>query len=148
MSERSLAAVFSKSKVTDAHAHRFRHTFAAEILARGGTMSDVADVLSISENVARKHYAKWSPARQERISGIMRRVFTGTSEETQRVAAVQQTRPEDYLDRYGDSLSLIRTHLCGKRPRFRPPVPKRAGLLVSSAESRSSMCHYLAERGF
>jgi hypothetical protein len=51
-------------------------------------MSDVADVLGISENVARKHYAKWSPARQERISGIMRRVFTGTTEETKR-AAVQ-----------------------------------------------------------
>lgn len=58
-------------------------------MARGGTMSDVADVLGISENMARKHYAKWSPARQERISGIMRRVFTGTTEETQRAAAVQ-----------------------------------------------------------
>jgi hypothetical protein len=53
-------------------------------------MSDVADVLGISENVARKHYAKWSPARQERISGIMRRVFTGSTEEMKRaVAAVQ-----------------------------------------------------------
>jgi len=89
MAERTLAAVFNKSKVKDAHAHRFRHTLATEILARGGTMSDVADVLGISENVARKHYAKWSPARQERISGIMRRVFTGTTGETQRVAAVQ-----------------------------------------------------------
>ena len=89
MGERTLAAVFNKSKVKDAHAHRFRHTLTTEILARGGTMSGVADVLGISENVARKHYAKWSPARQERISGIMRRVFTGTSEETQRVAAAQ-----------------------------------------------------------
>jgi site-specific recombinase XerD len=89
MSERTLAAVLSKSKATDAHAHRFRHPLATDILARGGTMSDVADVLSISRNVARKHYAKWSPARQERISGIMRRVFTGPTEETKRAAAVQ-----------------------------------------------------------
>jgi integrase len=75
--------------VRDRHAHRFRHTLATEILARGGTMSDVADVLGISENVARKHFAKWSPARQARISEIMRRVFTGTTEETQRATAVQ-----------------------------------------------------------
>ena len=52
-------------------------------------MSDVADALSISENAARKHHAKWSSARQERISGIMRRVFTGTADETKRVAAAQ-----------------------------------------------------------
>lgn len=83
----TLAAAYTKSKVVDAHAHRSGHSLATDILARGGTMSDVADVLGISENVARKHYAKWSPARQERISGIMRRVFTGTTGETKRVAA-------------------------------------------------------------
>ena len=65
MAERTLAAVFSKSKVKDAHAHHFHHTLATEILARGGMMSDVANVLGISENVARKHYAKWSPAHQD-----------------------------------------------------------------------------------
>jgi len=89
MAERTLAAVFNKSKVKDAHARRFRHPLATDILARGGAISDVADVLGISENVARKHYAKWSPARQERTSGIMRRVFTGTTEETQRAGAIQ-----------------------------------------------------------
>jgi hypothetical protein len=58
--------------------------------AAGAPLSAVADALSISENVARKHYAKWSPARQERISGIMRSVFTETTEETQRAAAAAQ----------------------------------------------------------
>jgi integrase len=77
MAERTLAAVSKKSKVVDAHAHRFRHTLATDILARGGTMSDVADALGISENVARKHYAKWSAARQERIATIMRAVQGG-----------------------------------------------------------------------
>jgi len=52
-------------------------------------MADVADVLSISEHAARRYYAKWSRDRQSRISGIMRRVFTGTSEETQRLGAIQ-----------------------------------------------------------
>lgn len=52
-------------------------------------MADVADVLGISEHIARRRYAKWSAARQERISEIMRRVFTGTREETQRPATIQ-----------------------------------------------------------
>jgi hypothetical protein len=34
-------------------------------------------VLGISENIARRHYAKWSAARQERISTIMRLVHDG-----------------------------------------------------------------------
>ncbi len=34
-------------------------------------MGHVADVLGISEHVARKHYAKWSWQRQEQIRKIM-----------------------------------------------------------------------------
>jgi hypothetical protein len=56
-------------------------------------MADVGDVLGISEHIARRHYAKWSTSRQERISGIMRRVFTGTSEETQQPGTIQWTLP-------------------------------------------------------
>lgn len=41
-------------------------------------MADVADVLAITEAIARKHYAKWSPARQERITAIMKAVQFGT----------------------------------------------------------------------
>ena len=41
-------------------------------------MSDVADILGISETIARKHYAKWSPARQERISALMHGIYAGT----------------------------------------------------------------------
>jgi hypothetical protein len=40
-------------------------------------MADVADVLGISENVARRHHARWSAARQARISTIMRLVHDG-----------------------------------------------------------------------
>ena len=79
IAERLLGAVFEKAKVACAHAHRFRHTLATDILARGGSMTDVADVLGISEHVARKHYAKWSPARQERISALMHGIYAGTS---------------------------------------------------------------------
>jgi integrase len=62
----------------------FRHTLATDILARGGTMADVADVLGISDPIARRHYAKWSAARQERIATIMRAVQGGETEAASR----------------------------------------------------------------
>lgn len=79
IAERTLATVFQKSKVEKAHAHRFRHTLATEILSRGGTEQDAADVLGISPAIVRKHYGKWSPARQDRIASIMKAVQSGTS---------------------------------------------------------------------
>lgn len=78
IAERTLAAVFRKAKVPRAHAHRFRHTLATEILAKGGTITDVTDVLGIGDHVARKHSAKWSQARQERIFALMERVQSAT----------------------------------------------------------------------
>jgi len=71
IAERTLAAVFEKSKVPNAHAHRFRHTLATDLLATGATEQDVADILGNSPAIVRKHYAKWSAARQERITSLM-----------------------------------------------------------------------------
>jgi site-specific recombinase XerD len=71
---RTLYAVFEKAEVENARSHRFRHTLATEILAKGGTEQDVADVLGISPAIVRKHYAKWTQARQERVIGIMKAV--------------------------------------------------------------------------
>jgi len=76
IAERMLAPVFRKAKIAGAHAHRFRRTLASQILARGGTMADVADVLGIGEHIARRHYAKRS-ACQERIATIMRALQGG-----------------------------------------------------------------------
>jgi site-specific recombinase XerD len=78
IAERTLAAVFMRSGVTGAHAHRFRHTLATEILASGGTEQEVADILGISPTVVRKHYAKWSQARQQRITRLFEAVYPGT----------------------------------------------------------------------
>ncbi|MBV9675168.1 MAG: site-specific integrase [Acidobacteriaceae bacterium] len=47
------------SKVSGAHAHRFRHTLATALLAKGWTTRDVADVLGSSEAIIR-HYAQWT----------------------------------------------------------------------------------------
>jgi integrase/recombinase XerC len=76
--DRTLHAVFRKSGVAGAHAHRFRHTLATELLGRGASFEDVADVLGNSPEIVRKHYAKWSPARQARIDDLMEKVHIGS----------------------------------------------------------------------
>jgi len=89
IAERSLAAVFRASMVPHAHAHRFRHTLATELLGNGASFEEVADILGNSPEIVRKHYAKWSPARQSRIDDLMARVHLGTeytiTEPTKRV---------------------------------------------------------------
>jgi site-specific recombinase XerD len=74
IAERSLASVFKASNVPRAHAHRFRHTLATELLGSGASFEEVADILGNSPEVVRKHYAKWSPARQSRIDDLLERV--------------------------------------------------------------------------
>jgi site-specific recombinase XerD len=76
--DRCLRAVFRQSGVKGAHAHRFRHTLATELLGRGASFEDVADILGNSPEIVRKHYGKWSPARQSRIDDLMQRVYVGT----------------------------------------------------------------------
>lgn len=78
IAERTLVAVFKVSRVRGAKAHRFRHTLATEILTRGGTEQDAADILGISPAVVRKHYAKWNQARQQRITDLFQGVFSCT----------------------------------------------------------------------
>jgi integrase len=72
---RTVSAVFKASGVAGACAHRFRHTLATEVLGLGGTFGEAADILGDTEAIVRKHYAKWSRLRQERISTLMRTVF-------------------------------------------------------------------------
>jgi site-specific recombinase XerD len=78
IAERTLAAVFKKSCVAKAHAHRFRHTLATELLGRGASFEDVADILGNSPTIVRNHYAKWSTARQARIDELMEKVHAGS----------------------------------------------------------------------
>jgi site-specific recombinase XerD len=65
--ERTLTAVFKAAGVADAHAHRFRHTLATELLEQGWTYEDVAEVLGNSAAIVKKHYAKWSRGRQRTV---------------------------------------------------------------------------------
>jgi integrase len=44
--------------VQGAHAHRFRHILATELLGRGASFEEVADILGNSPEIVRKHYGK------------------------------------------------------------------------------------------
>ncbi len=75
IADRTLRAVFREAKVEGAHAHRFRHTLATDLLGHGASFEEVADILGNSLNIIRRHYAKWSVARQNRIDDLMARVY-------------------------------------------------------------------------
>ena len=53
--DRCLCAVFKESGVQGTHAHRLRHTLATELLRRGGSFEEVADILGNSPEIVRKH---------------------------------------------------------------------------------------------
>ena len=72
---RTMSAVFAESGVADAHAHRYRHTLASELLASGASVEEVADILGDSPDTIRKHYEKWIRKRQDRINTIMTNHF-------------------------------------------------------------------------
>jgi integrase len=72
-----LSLVFKESGVQGAHAHRFRHTLATELLGRGASFEEVADILGNSPEIVWKHYGKWSAGRQSHIDELMERVYIG-----------------------------------------------------------------------
>jgi integrase len=84
--QRSLGKLFKLAQVPDGHAHRFRHTFAVELLLAGVPMERVSVLLGHSSvRVTERHYAPWVRARQEQLEADVRRtwaadrgVFEGT----------------------------------------------------------------------
>jgi site-specific recombinase XerD len=60
-----LKPVFDTAKVAKAHPHRFRHTFAVELLKNGTPAGIVASLLGNSERIVTKHYSAWVAERQK-----------------------------------------------------------------------------------
>jgi site-specific recombinase XerD len=56
----------------EGHPHQFRHTAAKRLLVAGLSVSHVATLLANSENIVRKHYAKWIPERQTAFDKAVR----------------------------------------------------------------------------
>jgi integrase/recombinase XerD len=69
-----LQKFFEKAEIKDGHAHRFRDTFAVELLLSGVPMERVSVLLGHrSIRVTEKHYAPWVRARQEQLEADVRR---------------------------------------------------------------------------
>ena len=61
-----LGGVFELASLESAHPHRFRHTFAVELLKKGVPMEEVSVLLGHSSvRITERHYASWVQARQE-----------------------------------------------------------------------------------
>jgi site-specific recombinase XerD len=55
--------------------HRFRHTFVRILLEKGVPVADVAELIGDTEDVVRRHYARWVPERQARLTKILKEAF-------------------------------------------------------------------------
>lgn len=74
--QRSLKKLFLRAGVTTGHAHRFRHTFATNLLLAGVPLDRVATLLGhTNSKITEKHYTPWVRARQEQLEADVRRVW-------------------------------------------------------------------------
>jgi integrase len=74
--QRTLERLFKIAQVENAHPHRFRDTFATDLLAHGVPLEDVSILLGHSSlKVTEKHYAPWVKIRQDRLEAEVRRAW-------------------------------------------------------------------------
>ena len=72
-----LAPVFKEAGAEGAHPHRFRDTFAVELLLAGVPLERVSILLGHSSTrITEKHYAPWVRDRQEQLEADVRRTWT------------------------------------------------------------------------
>jgi integrase/recombinase XerD len=72
--QRALRTLFKLANVKKGHAHRFRHTFACELLLSGASLKSVAQILGHrSERITEKHYGSWVKERQEKLESEVRK---------------------------------------------------------------------------
>jgi integrase/recombinase XerD len=71
--QRSLKKLFALAEVSGGHPHRFRHTFAVELLLAGVPIERVSVLLGHSSTaITEKHYSAWVRARQEQLEADVR----------------------------------------------------------------------------
>ncbi|MGO9642462.1 MAG: tyrosine-type recombinase/integrase [Candidatus Acidiferrales bacterium] len=74
--EELLRTIFDDAKTPDGHAHRFRDTFAVDLLLAGVPLERVAILLGHSSvRITEKHYSPWVRERQEQAEADVRRTW-------------------------------------------------------------------------
>jgi integrase len=120
IAERSLASVFKASLVPRAHAHRFRHTLATELLSNGASFEDVADILGNSPGdcaQALREVVTCPPGayrRSDSVGSFRQRLDGWRRDEAGSIASfgLERTRREDGLRvrRSGQTVAIVRLH--------------------------------------
>jgi integrase/recombinase XerD len=73
---RVLGKMFLRAGIGAGHSHRFRDTFAVELLLRGVDMADLSILLGHrSIRVTERHYAPWVKAHQDRLEQAVMRTW-------------------------------------------------------------------------
>ena len=94
--QRALKGVFKEAGIPDGHAHRFRDTFAVELLKAGVPMERVSVLLGHSSiKVTEKHYSPWVRARQEQLEADVRGTWGDLDSRADVPAATTQQRNND-----------------------------------------------------
>lgn len=70
------------------HPHRFRHTFVRILLEHGVSPRDVAELIGDTEQMVLKHYARWVPERQARLTRILQECLSHQAAAPKRLAIV------------------------------------------------------------
>jgi integrase/recombinase XerD len=74
-----IAPVFTAAKITNGHTHRFRDTFAVDLLQAGVSLENVSTLLGHkSIRITEKHYSPWVKTRQDALDREIMRVHSGT----------------------------------------------------------------------
>jgi integrase len=75
--QRRLQRLFELAKVPNGHAHRFRDTFAVELLLSGVPLDRVSVLLGHSSiRITERHYAPWTRSRQEQIEADLKAAWS------------------------------------------------------------------------
>lgn len=81
--QRTLKGVFKEAGIPDGHAHRFRDTFAVELLKAGVLMERVSILLGHSSiKVTEKYYSPWVRAMQEQLEADVRQTWKASFAES------------------------------------------------------------------
>ena len=74
--QRSLRTLFKTAGVKGGHAHRFRDTFAVDLLSNGVPIDQVSILLGHSSvKTTEKHYAPWVKARQDQLETSVKKIW-------------------------------------------------------------------------
>ena len=72
----ALRKVFLAAGIEGGHSHRFRDTFAVELLKAGTSMEDVSMLLGHSSiKITEQYYAPWCPRRRERLEKVVQKAW-------------------------------------------------------------------------